>query len=224
MHIPAWPAGNTGTGRFKLLPWLKQDMMPLVPENQSISAGSAPAGDGNEPVKHDILTLQQIDLSMTARSQLEAIVSLSHRLWQAGRITSPLGFIRGVIARENLCSTYCGRQIAIPHAISGTVTAPSLCIGRMAGIDWNGSGERVRLVFLLAVPPYSAMNEYASLQVEVLSAMAGLMLNEELVASWLEARSPEELLSSIAGALPGMTGRIHAGIGESSKEKTSCQR
>jgi len=148
-----------------------------------------------------ILDPRLVSLSTPARNWQEAVEELSRLLVEDGRITSMPEFVRSVSARECLLSTYCGQGIAIPHAVSKAVKTPSLAVARTSGFDWHDADERVRLIFLLAIPEDDGEKGYASAQIDILSAIAALALEEKNVERWLNASGAEEIVESIEAAL-----------------------
>ncbi len=98
-------------------------------------------------VDADLVSVQQ-DLG----SSLEDCVrALAARLAGAGRLTDTDTFVADVLAREAQGSTALPGGVALPHARSAGVTAPSVAIASLPAPITEG-GHEVDLVFLLAVP------------------------------------------------------------------------
>lgn len=148
-----------------------------------------------------ILIPRHVLLSTAAQSWHAAVEELSRLLLEDGRITSLSEFVQSVFARESSTSTYCGQGIAIPHAVSKAVKTPSLCVARTSGFYWHDPDEWVRLIFLFAIPESTGEKDYASVQIDILSAIAALALEEENIERWLNATSAEEIVESIEAAL-----------------------
>jgi len=162
---------------------------------------SGPAESGEVTPSVAILNPRLIDLSMRGNCWPEVLAGLTDLLWKEDRLSSRDRFLDDVKLREQEMSTYCGRLIAIPHAVSDSVLTPSLCIGRSSGLYWQTADEWVRMVFLLAIPRDDKSNQAHSSQIDILSAVAGLALEESHLQNWLDASSPEGIVTSIYRAL-----------------------
>lgn len=85
-------------------------------------------------------------------STLEGCVrSLADRLADAGRLSDVDAFVADVLAREAQGSTALPGGVALPHARSHGVVAPSVAIATLPSPIDDG-GQEVDLMFLLAVP------------------------------------------------------------------------
>jgi PTS system fructose-specific IIA component len=100
-----------------------------------------------------------------------------------------------------LLSTYCGFYVAIPHGISETVKEPGVCFARIPEISWGPEQEKVRYVFLLAVPKIDDNRQ--SPHLKLLSAIAVSSLEEDIREIWANASSEVEILESLKPALNG---------------------
>lgn len=150
---------------------------------------------------NEIMTAKHVVLSLPEGGWQNAVEVLARIMLEEKQITSFPEFMRKVIERENITSTYCGQGIAIPHAVSRAVTRPALCVGRSKGFAWHEGDEWVRLVFLLAIPETENDNEYASMHIDVLTCIAELALDEENIERWLAASSEDEIVKSIISAV-----------------------
>lgn len=151
-----------------------------------------------------VLNPRLIELELNAHVWRDAVVTLSRLLWREKRIRSMEGFVRDVCTRERVMSTFCGRMIAIPHAVSSTVITPSLSIGRTRGLIWHTPDEWVRLVFVLAIPEPTREGQRHAHQVDILSAIAASALEEVNIQGWLQAESAEEIVQSLSVVLPAI--------------------
>jgi Kef-type K+ transport system membrane component KefB/mannitol/fructose-specific phosphotransferase system IIA component (Ntr-type) len=118
-----------------------------------------------------------------------------------GRPADADRFAGPVLEREALSSTGVGEGVALPHAEIPGLDRPSLAFARLAeGIDFDApDGEKVRLVFLLLVPP----RDYDQ-HLRLLSALARLLTQEEVKRGLSTARDAAAVLGTldIAGRTP----------------------
>jgi nitrogen PTS system EIIA component len=83
---------------------------------------------------------------------------LCSSLNRAGRLPNILAFYNAAMSHEFVCSTVTSPGWALPHARIRGLERLSFALGRSAEpLDWpGGSGEKVKLVFLFAVPEADA--------------------------------------------------------------------
>ncbi|HEY4152549.1 MAG TPA: PTS sugar transporter subunit IIA [Pseudolysinimonas sp.] len=133
-----------------------------------------------------VLGLQQIDLSGRSTTSAEAIDEAGRILIAAGAVTAE--YPRYMHDRENLVSTYMGNYLAIPHGTNegkDTVLASALSFVRYdTALDWGGNP--VRFVVGIAGKDGGHM--------DVLSSIALIFSDEELVNQLLVAETPEAVL------------------------------
>ena len=100
-----------------------------------------------------LMTVDLVDLDLTATDRHDATRQLAQRLEKAGRVTDLEGFLADVRAREEQMPTGLEGGIGIPHARSAHVTVPTLGFGRStAGIDFGAADGPAHLIFLIAAP------------------------------------------------------------------------
>jgi Kef-type K+ transport system membrane component KefB/mannitol/fructose-specific phosphotransferase system IIA component (Ntr-type) len=106
-------------------------------------------------------------------------------------------YARCVLEREALSSTGVGEGVAIPHAEIPGLERPALAFARLAeGVDFDApDGQPVRLVFLLLVPPRAHDRH-----LQLLSALARLLTQDEVKAGLHAARDPSGVLAVLDGA------------------------
>jgi mannitol/fructose-specific phosphotransferase system IIA component (Ntr-type) len=107
---------------------------------------------------------------------------------------------RALLQRERLGSTAVGRGIAFPNARSITVAEPCLAFARSRrGIDWGApDGEPVHLVFLLLMPPETAVTHHHEALARVAAAVRSTRARQKL----LEASGADEVASLLREAMP----------------------
>ena len=95
------------------------------------------------------------------------------------------------LKREELLSTYCGYNIAIPHAISKAVKKVSFGFCRTVSLEWDKNDDEVKFILILAIPDSNKKED--NLHIELMSQIASLALEEKVRKSWEEAKSVEEI-------------------------------
>ena len=101
--------------------------------------------------------------------------------------------------RETLGSTGLGKQIAIPHCRTLTVSELLIVIGySKEGIDWLAFDRKpVRLFFLIIAPPQEKQNIY----LPVLGKICELIRDNKLRKNLLKLNSYQELIRLIGDAV-----------------------
>lgn len=143
----------------------------------------------------DLLDKKSILIGAAPASKAEAIDTLIDLQVKGGRIADADGYRKGILAREALSSTAVGEGIAIPHAKSDAVKAPSLAAMTVpGGVDYEAmDGEPSNLIFMIAAP-----ND-GDVHLEVLSRLMTVLMDEDFRARLTAAKSAEEFLSVIDG-------------------------
>lgn len=133
-------------------------------------------------------------LDVKAKDKNAVINKLVDLQFTHGNITDKEAYKKAIYAREAEFSTYVGEGIAVPHAKTDVVTAPSLAVVRLAEpIQYNeDDDDKSSLFFMIAAP----MN--GNLHVDMLARMMSLLANEEFVAKLNAAKTPQEFLDLIA--------------------------
>lgn len=141
----------------------------------------------------DLLNEKSILLGAEPASKAEAIDTLVELQVKGGRIADAEGYRKGILAREALSSTAVGEGIAIPHAKSDAVKAPSLAAMTVpAGVDYEAmDGEPSNLIFMIAAP-----ND-GDVHLEVLSRLMTILMDEDFRARLIAAKSADEFLGII---------------------------
>lgn len=133
-------------------------------------------------------------LDVKAKDKDAVINKLVDLQFTHGNITDKEAYKKAIYAREAEFSTYVGEGIAVPHAKTEVVTAPSLAVVRLTEpIQYNEDDEdKSKLFFMIAAP----MN--GNLHVDMLARMMSLLANEDFVAKLNAAKTPQEFLDLIA--------------------------
>lgn len=102
----------------------------------------------------DLLKKDSILLNGSPKSKSEAIDMLVELQVKGGSIADREEYRKGILAREAKGSTAVGEGIAIPHAKSEAVKAPSLAAMTVPeGVDYEALDEEPsNLLFMIAAP------------------------------------------------------------------------
>jgi PTS system nitrogen regulatory IIA component len=123
----------------------------------------------------------------------DALISLAENLAGAPQIKSRQELVAEILRREELMSTAIGRGIAIPHVRLSSVTdlVVSVGISQTDIIDFQSLDDvPVRLLFMIA----AAYNQHAY-YLQTLSFFSSKLKNNELRASLIAAKTPQEIYS-----------------------------
>lgn len=141
----------------------------------------------DEPLGHD------------SEAVIKSLVSLAAA---DGRINDAAAVADAALNREAQHSTGVGHGVAIPHARSAGVSAPTLAFARLpeGGVTWGSGEEPTTLAFLIAVP-----DDAGKQHLKLLSTLARAIMKEDFRAQLHEANSreeAEEVISSVLQAEP----------------------
>ena len=141
----------------------------------------------------DLLSKNSIHLGASPRSKSEAIDMLIDLQVKGGSIADKDAYKAGILAREEKGSTAVGEGIAIPHAKSDAVKAPSLAAMTVPdGVDYEAlDDEPSNLLFMIAAP-----ND-GDVHLEVLSRLMTILMDEDFREKLLNAKDADEFLKII---------------------------
>lgn len=141
----------------------------------------------------DLLSKNSIQLGASPRSKSEAIDMLIDLQVKGGSIADKDAYKAGILAREEKGSTAVGEGIAIPHAKSDAVKAPSLAAMTVPdGVDYEAlDDEPSNLLFMIAAP-----ND-GDVHLEVLSRLMTILMDEDFREKLLNAKDADEFLKII---------------------------
>ena len=144
----------------------------------------------------DLLNEQSIKLGAAPKNKKEAIDELIDLQVKGGKIADREAYKQGILAREAMSTTAVGEGIAIPHAKSDAVTAPSLAaITVPEGVDYEAmDGEPSKLLFMIAAP------SGGDVHLEVLSRLMTMLMDEDFKNKLLSAKDKKEFLKVIDDA------------------------
>lgn len=141
----------------------------------------------------DLLSKDSIKLNASPKSKSEAIDMLIDLQVKGGKIADKAAYKEGILAREEKGSTAVGEGIAIPHAKSEAVKAPSLAAMTVPeGVDYEAlDDEPSNLLFMIAAP-----ND-GDVHLEVLSRLMTILMDEDFRENLLKAKDADEFLKVI---------------------------
>ncbi len=141
----------------------------------------------------DLLSKESIMLNGTPKTKSEAIDMLVDLQVKSGKIADKAEYKKGILAREQMSSTAVGEGIAIPHAKSTAVEAPSLAAMTVpSGVDYEALDEEPsNLLFMIAAP-----ND-GDVHLEVLSRLMTILMDEDFRAKLIAAKNKDEFLKII---------------------------
>jgi DNA binding domain, excisionase family len=177
------PSGKIGTvWRFK-----KSEIERWVNERLS---SNRPASVFSVVQIQNILSPDRI-LFLNFSKKRDALIALAENLAGAPQIKSRQELVAEILRREELMSTAIGRGIAIPHVRLSSVTDLVVSVGVSQSdiIDFQSLDDvPVRLLFMIA----AAYNQHAY-YLQTLSFFSSKLKNNELRASLLAAKTPQEV-------------------------------
>jgi fructose PTS system EIIA component len=137
----------------------------------------------------ELISEALILLDFSAASKEEVISKLAGLLANDNRLSDPEAYVQKVFDREAAFSTAIGHCVAIPHGKSQSVKASSVAFGRLReAISWGD--EKVRLVFLLAVPEAEAGREHLRL----LAELAKRLMSETFRDALMQLETEKEII------------------------------
>mgnify|MGYP000427871383 CR=1 FL=1 len=141
----------------------------------------------------DLITKDRILLGASAADKQDAIEKMVELQAKSGNLSDKEVYKQAILAREAMSSTAIEAGIAVPHAKSETVTAPSLCAMTLKeGVDYGAmDGQPSDLFFMIAAP----LN--GDLHLEILSHLMVLLMDPQFLAALRGAKDEAEFISVI---------------------------
>ena len=169
----------------------------------------------------DLLDARSILLDASPKSKSEALDQIVDLMVKSEKINDKEAYRKQVYAREEESTTGIGEGIAIPHGKCDAVTKPGLAAMVVKdGVDFDSlDGEPVTLMFLIAAP-----NTEDNINLDVLSKLSVLLMNEEFTESLRNAKTVEEFMNIINDAdekEAGIDERLAGADEESTAEETT---
>ncbi|MDQ1616504.1 MAG: mannitol system component [Actinomycetota bacterium] len=145
---------------------------------------------GEQSSLTDLLDVSAIDLGARAASKEDAVRACGDKLVEIGAVGP--AYVEAMLERERTISTYVGEGVAIPHgtlAGKDAVVRDALCYLRFADpVDWGGE-EVIVCVGIAAA---------GDGHVDVLAALAQVLMDPDQAAALRAAQRPEDVLAALA--------------------------
>lgn len=141
----------------------------------------------------DLLSTDRIALGAQVSDKEQAIDKLVELQMAGGCIADQEAYRKAILAREEMSSTAIEQGIAVPHAKSDAVSAPSLAAMTLTqGVDYGAmDGQPSDLFFMIAAP----LN--GDLHLEILSRLMVLLMDGEFVKALRSAADAQQFMAVI---------------------------
>jgi PTS system fructose-specific IIA component len=124
---------------------------------------------------NNIIVKELITLDFEASSKEEVIKELAKVIEGQGRLNDYEGYVQEVFKREEIFPTAIGFEVAIPHGKTNSVKNASVAFARLTNeIQWSEE-EKVKYVFLIAVPATEAENAH----LQILAQLSRKIMRDE---------------------------------------------
>lgn len=145
-----------------------------------------------------VITPQLVSLDRDLGSTKDDVIrTIAGEVAAAGRASNADALATDVLAREALTATGMGGGIAIPHAKTAAVAEPALYFARLApGVDFGAPDGPADILFMILAPEGAA-----DTHLQVLSRLAGSLVDEQFAAALRSASSPEEVVALVDAAV-----------------------
>lgn len=142
----------------------------------------------------DLLKESTIAMDLSATTKDGVIDELVDTLYNAGVLNDKQVYKEAIHAREAQSTTGVGEGVAIPHAKTDAVAKPAIGFGKsIEGVDYESlDGQPATLFFMIAAPAGGAQTH-----LDALAKLSGILMNEEVRAQLLHAKTAEEVLEII---------------------------
>ena len=144
------------------------------------------------PVEGQVLRRDAVRLGLTATGKEDAVRQAGAVLVEIGAASA--AYVDAMLERERSVSTCLGEGVAIPHGTDAGrahVLRTALAVLQFPdGVDWDGD----RVVLCLAIASSSDAH------VEVLAALADVLMDPDAAARLRAATDPDEVLALLAPA------------------------
>ena len=131
-------------------------------------------------------------------SRDEAIIALTEKLDQQGKLTDKEAFLRAVMAREAQGPTALGEGLAVPHGKSDAVREAAYAVATLKNdMPWEGidGDEDVNIIFLLAIPN----SEAGSTHMHLLTELTSTLVDDDVREAVLKATNIQQFMAIMDG-------------------------
>ena len=137
-----------------------------------------------------IINKNLVALDMEASSKDEVIRELAKFLEKDGKLCDYEGYVKQVFDREKEFPTAIGFDVAIPHGKTNCVKTAAVAFGRLKDyVQWSDE-EKIKYVFLIAVPESEAGDKH----LQILAQLSRAIMREEFREKLKNSSSIEEVL------------------------------
>lgn len=158
-----------------------------------VSVPSPARGYGDHEMLSGYLTTETVKLELSAGEKEAAIRELAAMLATTGNVRDADELVRVALAREEQGTTGLGEGIAIPHAKTDAVSAPTVGFARSAeGIEWGSlDATKAKLIFMISVPEAAAGQEH----LRILALLSRKLMDPEFRERLAEAADERAVVS-----------------------------
>lgn len=140
-----------------------------------------------------IIDAKNICCGVKLNTKQEVFNLLSNLAFNSGVTQDKEKFNDALWERENMISTYIGDGFSIPHVQSGCINKASIFIVKLDNyIPWTEANEKVDFIVSMAIPKDNKDNVH----IKLLSRIARLLMNEEIVAQ-IKQQNNQKIIKKI---------------------------
>jgi mannitol/fructose-specific phosphotransferase system IIA component (Ntr-type) len=147
-------------------------------------------------VLSDLLEANHVTLELAAQTRDEGLHTVVATMRGDTKVREPDKFLREILVREEVHTTFMGHGVAFPHARTKLVEQIVLGIGRSAaGVPFGDKNELAHLLFVIAVPQ-RMVNDY----LVSVGALARITSETKNRSALMNAATPEEFIEILRAA------------------------
>lgn len=145
-----------------------------------------------------VITPQLVSLDRPLGATKDDVIrTIAGLVARAGRATDADALAADVLAREALTPTGMGGGIAIPHAKTAAVAEPGLFFARLSPtVDFGAPDGPADILFMILAPEGAA-----DTHLQVLSRLAGSLVDDDFTAALRSASTPDEVVALVDAAV-----------------------
>lgn len=144
-----------------------------------------------------VLNKDSISCDLKGNSKSEIINELIDLIEKSGKLDDKQKVLEAVLEREKSMSTGLGNGIALPHARTDSVKEICVAIGiKKSGVDFASLDGKPANIFVMIASPSSGQAPH----MQVLSAVSGALMHEEIKEKLLEAKDADEVIEILKSA------------------------
>ncbi|TQQ85545.1 PTS fructose transporter subunit IIC [Peptacetobacter hominis] len=142
----------------------------------------------------DLLSVKGIEINPEVSDKSGAIDKLVDLMEKAGNLNDREEYKKAILAREEICTTGIGDNIAIPHAKTEAVKKAGLAAMVLKdGVDYDSmDGQPSKLFFMIAAPEGGN-----NVHLDVLARLSAMLMDTDFRDRLIAAESVEEFLDIV---------------------------